>query len=52
MPLRFLVDEHLRGPLGHAVQRDNARGGLPLDLVRVGDAPELALGSDDRTILL
>jgi hypothetical protein len=50
--LRFLLDEHLRGPLWSAVVRHNALGGLPVDAVRVGDAPDLPLGADDPTILL
>jgi hypothetical protein len=52
MPIRFLLDEHLRGPLWHAIQRHNLRGGLAIDAVRVGDAPELPRGSDDSAILL
>ena len=50
--LRFLLDEHLRGPLWSAILRHNARGGLPIDAARVGDAPDLPLGSDDPAILL
>jgi hypothetical protein len=50
--LRFLLDEHLRGPLWLAIQRHNVRGGLPIDVARVGDEPDLPLGSDDPTILL
>jgi hypothetical protein len=50
--LRFLLDEHLRGPLWLAVVRHNARGGLALDVARVGDPPDLPLGSDDPAILL
>jgi hypothetical protein len=50
--LRFLLDEHLRGPLWSAILRHNAQGALPIDSVRVGDPPELPLGSDDATILL
>jgi hypothetical protein len=52
MPLRFLLDEHLRGPLWSAIQRHNALGGLPLDAERVGDPPDLPLGSHDPDILL
>lgn len=51
MALRFLLDEHLRGPLWHAIQRHNMRGGLNIDAVRVGDFPDLPLGSDDADIL-
>jgi len=50
--LRFLLDEHLRGPLWVAILRHNARGGLPIDAVRVGDPPDLPLASDDPTLLL
>jgi hypothetical protein len=50
--LRFLLDEHLRGPLWLAIVRHNAGGGLPIDAVRVGDEPNLPLGSDDGAILL
>jgi hypothetical protein len=50
--LRFLLDEHLRGVLWLAILRHNARGGLPIDAVRVGDPPDLPLGSADPAILL
>jgi hypothetical protein len=50
--LRFLLDEHLRGPLWLALVRHNAQGGLPIDGMRVGDAPDLPLGSADAAILL
>jgi Domain of unknown function (DUF5615) len=50
--LRFLLDEHLRGPLWTAIARHNALGGLPIDAARVGDTPDLPLGSDDPIILL
>jgi hypothetical protein len=52
MPIRFLLDEHLRGPLWHAIGRHNLGGGLPLDVARVGDPPDLPLGADDSAILL
>lgn len=50
--LRFLLDEHLRGPLWRAIVRHNARGGLLIDAVCVGDSPDLPLGSPDKAILL
>ncbi len=50
--LRFLLDEHLRGPLWLAILRHNAQSGLPIDAARVGDPPGLPLGSDDDAILL
>ena len=51
MELRYVLDEHLRGPLWRAVLWHNRRGIYPLDLVRVGDPVDLPLGSDDPTIL-
>lgn len=50
--LRFVLDEHLRGPLWSAIVRHNSLGGLPIDAARVGDPPDLPLGSDDAPILL
>ena len=50
--LPFLLDEHLRGPLWLGILRHNAKGGLPIDAVRVGDSPDLPLGSGDPAILL
>jgi hypothetical protein len=51
MPLRFLLDENLRGPLWHAVHRHNVAGSLPIDVARVGDPPDLPLASPDGRIL-
>jgi hypothetical protein len=51
MALRFVLDEHLRGPLWRAVQRHNARDEDPIDVVRVGDPPDLLLATDDRALL-
>src|SRR5437899_2388419 len=52
MPLKFILDEHLRGSLYSAVlQHNHRRLGLPLDVVRVGDMAELPLGSLDETVL-
>lgn len=48
--LRYLLDENQRGVLWHVIQRHNSRGIDPIDAVRVGDAADLALGSDDPTI--
>jgi hypothetical protein len=49
--LKFLLDEHLRGPLWLAIQRHNLLGGLTIDAVRVGDATDLPLASSDSSIL-
>jgi hypothetical protein len=50
--LRFVLDEHLRGRLWWAIDRHNLGGGLPIDAVRVGDPPDLPLGTPDPDILL
>lgn len=53
MPLRFVLDEHLRGGgLWQAIQRHNALGAHPLDTIRVGDPVDLPLGTADPAILL
>jgi len=52
MPLAFVLDEHLRGPLWQAILRHNLRGVHPLDVKRVGDMVDLPLSSDDSTVLL
>lgn len=52
MPLSFLGDENLPGRFFRAVQRHNARGVYPLDLLRVGEPSDLPLGSLDPAILL
>jgi hypothetical protein len=50
--VRFLLDEHLRGPLRSAIQRHGARGQWPLDVASVGDFDDLPLGLPDPDILL
>jgi len=52
MPLRYLLDEHLRGPLWRAIQWHNSRGVYPLDAVRVGDSADLPLATEDPQLLL
>ena len=52
MPLRFVLDENQRGLLWLAVIRHNQTGIYPVDVVRVGDLPDLPLGSVDSDILL
>jgi Domain of unknown function (DUF5615) len=52
MPLRYVLDENLRGPLWNAIQQHNASGMDPLDAVRVGDPPDLPLRTADPAILL
>jgi hypothetical protein len=53
MPLRYLLDEHLRGgALWQAIQQHSARGLDPLDATRVGDPADLPLGTSDPDILL
>jgi hypothetical protein len=53
MPLCFLLDEQLRGgSLRKAIDHHNALGIYPLDVVRVGDPPDLPLGTTDPDVLL
>lgn len=52
MPLRYVLDEHLRGLLWRAIQRQSMRDGFPIDIVRVGDPPNLPLGTSDSDLLL
>jgi hypothetical protein len=51
VPLFYLLDENLRGRLWKYVVRYNARGIDPVDAIRVGDPPDLPLGSDDPTVI-
>jgi hypothetical protein len=52
MPLRFVLDEHLRGGgLWWIIRQHNTHGIDPLDVVRVGDPPDLprvTLDPEDR----
>lgn len=52
MPLGYVLDEPLRGPLWKAIQWHNVRGIETLDVVRVGDPPDLPRGSLDPALLL
>jgi hypothetical protein len=53
MPLAFLLDEHLRGGgLWQAILQHNAVSPYPIDTQRVGDPPDLPLGSSDPDILI
>jgi hypothetical protein len=53
MALCFVLDEHLRGGgLWQAIQQHNALGVDPLDMARVGDPPDLPLGTLDPDPLL
>ncbi len=51
MALSFVLDENLRGSLWQAIQHHNAFGLYLIDAVRVGDPPDLPLGSSDLDIL-
>lgn len=52
MPLRFVLDEHLRGSaLWHAVQQHNTRCIDALDVTRVGDPADLPVGTNDPDLL-
>jgi hypothetical protein len=50
--LRYLFDENQRGLLWLALEQHNARGIHLLDVARVGDPPDLPLGSPDPAVLL
>jgi hypothetical protein len=53
MPLRFVLDEHLRGGgLWRIIRQHNAKGHDPLDVVRVGDPLDLPRGTLDTDLLL
>jgi hypothetical protein len=52
MALCYVLDEHLRGPLWRAIQQHNSSEVYPIDVVRVGDPADLALGTDDPALLL
>jgi hypothetical protein len=50
---RFLLDEHMRGMLVDAIRQRNADGtGAHLDVVVIGELPDLPRGSLDPDILL
>jgi hypothetical protein len=50
-PLRFVLDEHMRGRLWRAIQNHNAKGGLPLDVTQIGNPPDLPRGTLDPDLL-
>ena len=52
MPVAFLLDENQRGLAWRYILQHNARGIDNLDVVRIGDAADLPLGSDDPDILV
>ena len=52
MPLTFLLDEHLRGPLWQAILQHNLRSDNLLDVMRIGDEATVPLGTDDPGVLL
>src|SRR4051812_7070345 len=52
MAQSYVLDEHLRGPLWSALRRHNAGGTNVVDVVRVGDSPDLPLGTKDPDLLL
>jgi hypothetical protein len=50
--LRYVLDENLRGVLWQAIQHHNSRSAYPPDAVRVGDPPDLPLGTQDPDVLV
>ncbi|MDB5299627.1 MAG: hypothetical protein JWO87_1290 [Phycisphaerales bacterium] len=51
MPLRFVLDEHLRGSVWDLIQRHNLLREDPIDVARVGDPEDLPLSISDPQIL-
>ena len=51
MPVRYLLDENLRGILWGAIRLHNRRGLDRIDCIRVGDPEGLPRGSKDPAIL-
>jgi hypothetical protein len=51
MPLRYLIDENLRGPFWTSLLRLNAQGALPIEIACVGQPGAPGLGSLDAEIL-
>lgn len=50
-PIKFLLDEHLRGPLLKACDAHNRESQLKIDVVSVGDFDDLPIGTQDPEIL-
>jgi len=44
MSIKFLFDENLEDPLRLAVTRHNLRGIDPIDVISIGDSPDLPRG--------
>ncbi len=51
MALRFVFDENLRGALWNLAARHNQKNELMIDVVRVGDAGVVPLGTKDPELL-
>jgi hypothetical protein len=51
MAVRYLLDEDFRGELWAAILHHNAGSPDPIDVVRVGDPPDLPLSTPDSDIL-
>jgi hypothetical protein len=52
MPLRYLVDENLRGPFWSALVRANAGHHAPIEITCIGEYNAPPLGSKDPEILI
>ncbi len=52
MPMRYVLDEHLRGRFWRAFVQHNRGGVDPVDVVRVGDPADLPLSTLDPDLLL
>ena len=52
MALAFVLDENQRGLIWRHIERHNSKGQYLLDVVRIGDPPDLPLGTSDPDLLL
>jgi hypothetical protein len=52
MAIAFVLDENIRGQIWSAICQHNARGVNPIDVTRVGDPPDLPLGTPDPDLLM
>jgi hypothetical protein len=52
MPIRYLVDENLRGPFWSALTRANSEHPTPIEITCIGEYNAPPLGSKDPEILI
>lgn len=52
MPLKYLIDEHLRGDFLQALVQAGSAKGFAVDVLEVGEAPDPRLSTPDNALLL